>query len=1049
MKKILALLFALALLGQMYAQTRAVSGIVTDPTGSPMAGVSVVAIPSGVGTTTDNGGRYSISIPANTRSLEFSAVNFATQSLPVGNRSTLDVRMTTEDRSLAEVVVVGYGTQRRRDLTGSVASVSGQKIKDAPVQSFDQALSGRMAGVNVTMPNGVLNNPPVIRIRGVNSISLSSFPLVVIDGVPTFTGNTGGAIAATAASNPLGDINPSDIESVEVLKDAAATAIYGSRAAAGVLLITTKRGRQGRARVSYDGWVGSTKAFRLVPLLTGPQYTQIKNEGLTNLGTPPNGTTVGFYNTLDANGNPISTNWYDEVYRTGISQSHTVNVAGANESTNYYFSVGYSNQEGMLRNNDFKRLSTRMNLDHKVNTRLSVGGGFTYTNSLNSAPNSGSLPGQAFSIAGLGRLPLVLAPNVSPFLPNGAYNINTATNTIGQGANKTALSFYNPNFILNENKFTSENDRIVANAYGQFRIIDGLTFRSGYGIDYLQNVNKEFRSAVHGDGVQFQGAASNNLQTFRRTNWQNLLTFDRTLGQNHNLNILLGNEQQYTYMEGWGADRRIQADPLYDEFQGQFNQIVPVGNYIGENYLVSFFSRINYDYRRKYLVSINARRDGYSAFAPGNKYGNFGGASLGWVLSEENFFKNSGIASRVNSVKLRASYGLVGNNQGIGDYAYYSFFGGGLYGTQSTSFYQQAGNTNLQWETSKKLDVGMDVGLLNNRLNLEFTYFRNEIDGLILNAPQAPSAGIPGNAILENVGSMRNTGIELGINAAVIQKQDFSWNSNFNISFVQNKVLALAGGNADIFPPTAGLETPSIIRVGESIGSFYAVQTAGVNPANGQRIFVYKDGTRVQYNHAAPVASRWTRVDNGQPTRAANQAADGVVMGPALPKWTGGWDNTVRYKGFDLNMLLFFSGGNYIYNGTKAGLRDMRNWNNAAEVMNRWTKAGDQTNIPRYVFGDNISNGSGIVISENVEKGDFLKIRNLALGYTFNRSLVQRAGINSVRFYVSAQNLATITNYSGFDPEVSTNGNANGNPSVDRNSVPQARTITFGVNVGF
>jgi hypothetical protein len=294
---------------------------------------------------------------------------------------------------------------------------------------------------------------------------------------------------------------------------------------------------------------------------------------------------------------------------------------------------------------------------------------------------------------------------------------------------------------------------------------------------------------------------------------------------------------------------------------------------------------------------------------------------------------------------------------------------------------------------------------------------------------------------------MVNTGFELSLNTTPIRTQNFTWNSNFNITTLKNEVKSLAQGNADIFAATSGLEQSSIIRVGESIGSFYAVRTNGVNPTTGQRIFTYRDGREVQYNHAA--TQRWTFLDGTAAPRGADQASDGVIIGPALPRYTGGWDNTFRFKGFDLNILLFFSGGNYVYNGTKAGLRDMRNWNNMKEMMTRWQKTGDVTNIPRVVFGDNISNGSGIVISENVEKGDFIKARNIALGYTMPKSVTDRLGINSIRFYGAVQNAFTLTGYSGFDPETSTNGNSNASPSVDRNSVPQARTIVAGVNIGF
>jgi TonB-dependent starch-binding outer membrane protein SusC len=1045
----LASILALTLLCSMhmFAQDKPVTGKVTDEKdGSPLVGVSVTVKGTNTGTTTGADGTFRLSVPSNARTLVFSFVAFSTQEVSIGNKAEFNVSLASADKSLSEVVVVGYGTVRKKDLTGSVATIGGDKVRDMPVQSFDQALSGRAAGVSITMPNGVVNNAPVIRIRGVNSISLSSFPLVVIDGIPTFSGDVGNG---NAANNPLGDINPGDIESIEVLKDAAAAAIYGSRASAGVLLVTTKKGKQGRAKVNYDAWVGYTRAFNLIPVLNGREYETIKNEGLTNAGTPPNGTTRGFYPYLGPDGNPVNTNWYDIIYRTGVSQNHNVSVSGANDKTNYYFSAGYTKQQGMIVQNDFTRLNATMSLDHKVNTRISIGAKFQYANSDNAGVNSGSTPGGAFATSGIGRLGFNLMPNVPVFLNNGAYNINTVSNTIGQGANITALQFTNPKVLLDLNTFSSENERIIANVYGNVKLFDGLSFRTTFGVDNLSVVNKAFQNALHGDGVANGGQVFNTLQTYKRWNWSNVLNYNKSFG-NHNIAALVGNEQQYTFQEGWGANRQGVTDPFYNEFQGGFNTIVPSGNFLGENYLVSIFGRVNYDYKKKYLFSVNARRDGYSAFSPENKYGNFWGASAGWVLSEEKFFENAGLSKVFSNLKLRGSYGVVGNNQGIADFAFWNFFSSGLYGTNPSLFYSQAGNRDLKWETSNKTDIGLEMGFLRNRINVEATYYINDVNNLILNEPQAPSRGIPGNSILQNVGSMTNKGVELTINAAVLQRKAFSWNTSFNITTLRNEVTALAAGGADIQPATSGLERPSMIRVGESIGSFYAVRTGGVNPANGQRIFFYRDGTAVQYNHAAPVAQRWTLVSTGAVApRVADQANDGVIIGPALPKWTGGWDNTFRYKTFDLNFLFFFSGGNYVYNGTKAGLRDQRSWNNSAETLTRWTKAGDQTDIPRIVFGDNISNGSGVVISENVEKGDFVKLRNITLGYSIPKNIADKLHINNFRFYVQVLNAFTLTNYTGYDPEISSNGNGNGNPSVDRNSVPQARSFNFGINIGF
>jgi TonB-linked SusC/RagA family outer membrane protein len=1047
MRKLVIIMSLLLCSYHIFGQDKAITGKVTDDKdGTPLAGVSVTVKGTTVGTTTGADGTFRLSVPSSARVLVFTYVNFASQEVSIGNRSEFSIKLASEDKALSEVVVVGYGTVRKKDLTGSVSTIGGDKVRDLPVQSFDQALSGRAAGVSITIPNGVLNNPPVIRIRGVNSISLSSFPLVVVDGIASFSGDVGNG---NAANNPLGDINPNDIESIDVLKDAAAAAIYGSRASAGVLIITTKKGRAGRARVNYDAWVGFTKPFNLIPVLNGREYETIKNEGLTNAGTPPNGTSRGFYPYIGTDGKPVDTKWYDIIYRTGVSQNHNVSISGANDKTNYYFSAGYTKQEGMIIENDFTRLNATMNLDHKVNNRITIGGKFQYANSKNTGVNSGSTPGGAFATSGIARLGFNLMPNVPVYLNNGAYNINTVSNTIGQGGNITALQFTNPQVLLDLNTFESVSDRFIANAYASVKIIDGLSFRTTFGIDNLNVVNKSFWNALHGDGVSNGGSAFNNLQTLRRWNWTNVLNYNKSFG-NHNVTALIGNEQQSTLNDGWGANRQGVTDPFYNEYQGGFNTIVPFANSLSENYLVSFFGRVNYDYNKKYLLSVNGRRDGYSAFSPENKYGNFWGASAGWVLSEEDFFTNSGLSKVFSNLKLRGSYGVVGNNQGINDFAFWSFFSSGLYATNPALFFSQAGNRNLKWETSKKTDIGLELGFLNNRINVEATYYINNVDNLILAEPQAPSRGIPGNSILTNIGSMSNKGIELTIGANVIQKKNFSWNTNFNITTLKNEVTALAAGNADIQPATSGLERPSMIRVGESIGSFYAVRTGGVNPANGQRIFYYRDGTAVQYNHAAPVASRWTLVSTGAVApRVADQSNDGIIVGPALPKWSGGWDNTFRYNGFDLNMLFFFSGGNYVYNGTKAGLRDMRSWNNSKEALTRWTKAGDVTNIPRIVFGDNISNGSGVVMTENIEKGDFLKLRTITLGYSVPKTIADKVGINSFRVYAQVLNAFTLTKYTGYDPEISANGNGNGNPSVDRNSVPQARSFNIGVNLGF
>jgi TonB-linked SusC/RagA family outer membrane protein len=579
--------------------------------------------------------------------------------------------------------------------------------------------------------------------------------------------------------------------------------------------------------------------------------------------------------------------------------------------------------------------------------------------------------------------------------------------------------------------------------------LKGLVLRTQYGIDNVMTESISFASPVHGDGFGSNGSATNNFANRQRWNWQNTLQYDLTVAESHNFSLLAGNEQQYTKSNGWGANRTVIADPFFTTFQGNFTTIVPSGNFQGENYLLSYFTRLNYDFNKKYLVTLNLRQDEFSAFAPGKKRGIFWGASAGWSISEESFWKES-LGGTINYLRLRGSYGEVGNNNGIGDFASLGLYGSGLYATDPTLAFSQAGNPDLSWETSQKTDIGLNFGLFNDRITGEISYFRNLIDGLILNAPLSPSKGVPGNSIATNIGSMLNTGWEFGLSGTVVRKGKFSWNSNFNLTFMENEVKTLAAGNADILASTGGLETANIIRVGESVGSLYVVETQGVNPANGRRIFINGKGEKVQYTHVVAAGqSRWTYLD-GRTATAVNQATDGKIYGPTLPKWFGAWDNTFRYGNFDLNFQLQYSGGNYIYNGTKAGLRDARFWNSHTDVLDRWTESNTAGSIPRVVYGDNISNGSAIPMSENVEKGDFMRLRNVTLGYSIPTSVFgEKVKISSLRVYANINNAFLLTGYSGTDPEVSSNGNSNQAPGVDRNSVPMARTFLVGLNVGF
>lgn len=1035
-------------IGQLLAQSRMISGKVTASDGSPIPNVSVMIKGTLLGTTTSADGSYSLSAPASATTLVFTSIGMIAQEVPIGTKTNISIELKSIEQEMQEVVVVGYGTQKRKELTGSMASVKGSELANRPVQSFDQALGGRAAGVQITIPSGVLNSPPVFRIRGTNSISLSSYPLIVIDGVPVFTGDVS---SGNAAANALGGLNPNDIESVDIAKDAAASAIYGSRAANGVVFITTKKGKSGKARVSVDSWVGWTNVQRLPEVLDAFEYTEFKNQALKNAGTynddPNDGVADNYFAlTPGPDGKPINTNWYDVIYRQGFASSNSVNVSGASESTSYYLSVGYTDQQGIIRKNDYKRLSVLTNVDHRFGSVLSVGAKLQYSREENlAAASSGSL-GDAFSTAGLGRAAQLISPNVSPYNNDGSYNYSGTL--IGVMGNKVGqVGFNNPVIAFDQNRSNSEVNHIIANGHIQLRPVKWATFRSVYGTDYIMVDNDLYSSPISGEGIGTVGSVSAIFNKNRRWVWTNTLQLDHTFGENHTFSLLGGIEQQKSINSSYGLNRIGVTDPAFTNIQGNWQTPNTSGLGIGENYLYSEFGRLNYDFAKKYFLSANIRRDGASQLGTEGKYGTFYGGSLGWEITKEKFWESAKLDRFFSSFRLRGSYGKVGNIGGLGNFASLSTFSSGLYGGNGTVQFTQAGNSALSWETSRKTDVGISFGVLNDRITAEVDYYYNDIDGLMLNVPQPPSAGLPGS-IPQNIGTMYNKGLEVTISSAPVMREKFTWNTSFNFSYNKNEVTSLALGLDQIVTATGGLESPSITKPGYPIGMLFVTRTAGVDPATGRRIFINKDGDQVYFQNIAPAGQfRFSYADGT--VAPGVSAADAVVYRNTQPKFFGGFDNTFRYGDFELNALFTYSAGAYIYFGSNAGLMDQRFWNNKKEVLTAWQKPGDVTSIPKSYFGDNISNGSSFPLDINVFKGDYIKLRTITLAYNLPQTVLSRAKISSARFYVAGNNLWIITGYPGPDPEVSSNMNSSSGFGIDRNTVGNSRTITVGLNLSF
>jgi TonB-dependent starch-binding outer membrane protein SusC len=988
MKKILLLFSLLLMTGSLVmAQTNLITGTVTSSDdGSELPGVFVTVKGTTLGTITGPDGKFSIQAPANARTLVFSFVGYVTQEQAIEGRNRIDVVLQQDLFNVDEVVVVAYGTAQKRDVAGAISTVKGGEIAKMNLQSFDQALAGKAAGVSITLPNGVLNNPPVIRIRGFNSITSSSNPLVVVDGVPVFTGNIGG----TAIQNSLADINPSDIESMEILKDASATALFGSRAANGVILITTKRGSGARTKVTYDGFAGWTEPYRLFDLMNAEQYLEHKNLAYANAGS-----SVVLQRINDADGNPIDTDWSDYVYQKGFQQSHALTVSGSSASTSYFLSIGYTDQDGMVKKNFYNRRNARMNVDHKVNKFFSIGANIAYTNGYTESPNTGA----SFATAGAARLAFVLPPIIAPFNNDGSYNL--ASGGIGgQGTGlATGLGYHNPGQIFETNRHTTESDRLLATVSATLEPVKGLALKTVYGMDNLARETTTFWHPVGGDGFSYGGYAYNWTGKDKRWTWTNTANYSMTLIERINISLLAGLEQQRTVGRSWDATKTGVSDPFFESFAGSWTTAfgIPGGGY-GENFYSSYFGRVTANWDRKYYIEGSLRRDGYSGLSRDNKWGNFGGVSFMWNVSNEGFIANSGLNDIFSDMRLKLSYGRVGNMFGIGNYSSLFLYSSSLYGAVPTLYFSQAGNADLKWETSDKYDVGLSFGLLNDRLQADLNYFYNDVNNLILNVPQSPSKGIPGNSIPANVGSMYNRGFEFSLTSYNITSANFNWTTNFNFTYLTNKVTELAPGVTELRTATAGLETTNITVVGLPVGNLLAVQTNGVDPATGQRIFVNAAGREILYNHAA--TNRWTYRSDGSVAPAVNTANDGVPWASPLPKFYGGLDNNLSYRNFDFAVNLTYAFGFYVYSGSKAGTRDQRWWNNSVEVYETaWKQPGDITNIPRPVMNDNVSNGSAFAISENIEKGDYLKVRNISAGYTFKNVWPSLLNIQSIRVY--------------------------------------------------
>ncbi|MEI6263985.1 MAG: SusC/RagA family TonB-linked outer membrane protein [Sphingobacteriia bacterium] len=1041
----LAVLLTLVLFSfvQTFAQTnRTVTGKVTDDAGNPLAGVTVSAAGTAKNAITDAKGVYTIQVPANTSTLKFSSVGFGDIESRIGSRTTIDVNMISESKALSEVVVVGYGVQQKKAFTGSSSKIDTKQFSDLVTPSIDKQLGGRAAGVQVANTGGGVGTPARIRIRGVNSISGTQDPLVVVDGVPFISGN----LAAATNSNTLADINPNDIENIEILKDGSATAIFGSRAANGVIMITTKKGtKDGRMKVNYDATVGFTSPGSTYQLLNADQFVMIANEKRVNAGLA-----------IAARPSPTGTNtdWQSVVLnQNALSVQHNLSFSGGTAKSTYFFSLNYSDQKGIIISNNQKAYRLRFNFETEVNKYVKVGNNLTLSKVIDNDQNNGTN-----ALSGAMASALRALPNVDPY--NSAnvtgYNIQwPLLNQFGLGPNTIPVddNYTNPAFTLNINQLKSDKLRLNNNAFVEISPIKGLKFRSSLNFDLFNDYSFFSNDPRHGDGFSSGGSVGNDQIVRQRLVWQNFINYNKSFGS-HNLYLTVGQEAQKDQAKSFGANLNTISDIFFQQnniITGtgalQFaNGSSGGGSGFTRSGFQSLFGRVNYDFANKYFFQASVRRDGQSSLAPETRFGVFPGFSGGWRISQEKFWdKSTFLRKYLSDVKIKASYAIVGN--ALGGFPYLSTFSAANYGNLSGLAPNLIGNRSLQWERSKKYDIGAEVAILNGRFNFGFDWFLNDIDNLVLAVPTPPTAGIPGNSISQNIGTQRNRGVEITFGGELIRSKDFSWNFSWNHTNLDNKITSLytIGGT----PVNSIPGSYNTINVGSSLNVLSGYQFAGVNTANGNPMYFNGIGQLVQHNIAN--GAYYFATGKNDPTLGVQTALglnDRKFLGLSLPTYFGGITNTFRYKQFSLDFMLRYSGGNKVMNITRQEALLSQNFhNNGVEILDRWTTPGQVTNVPRLVQGQsNNINQNGLAVSRFVESGDFIRLQNVSLSYTYDskRLSEQTNGyIKTLRFFMQGQNMGLWTKYTGLDPE-------NASQAGQDNAVsPQLRTVSFGVNVGF
>lgn len=1063
-KLLLANLLWVWLLPTAMAQQQ-VSGKVTDySTGEPLPGVNILVKGTTSGTISDIQGNYSMSVSGNDVVLVFSFIGYETHEVTVGTQRTINAQLMPDLTTLEEVVVVGYGTMKRSDLTGAVASVSGDALRGTVSASVDQALQGRVAGVQVTQNSGQPGGAVSIRVRGTTSLTNSSEPLYVIDGVQMqgdaggitgfdWQGGSGGQQAAT--SNPLATLNPNDIESIEILKDASATAIYGSRAANGVIIITTKRGKRGEATVSYNGYYAVQEVYKTFDMMDLPAYARYNNEVAAEVA--------------GINANPRfadpsilgpGTDWQEAIFQLAPMQSHSISISGGTDATRYMVSGGYFEQEGIIIGSNFNRFNVRANIDTRISKGIEIGGTIAL-----------SRKDETITLQDGGDGVISQAAQMPPHIPvrnfDGSFAGPDQQNASAQiGSNPVALALLRNNTVL--------DNRVMTTLYADIELISDLKFRSEIAVDYGNALIKAFQPSYEWGTIvnrTSQLGQSSNQNFFWV--WRNYVTYNRSFND-HGLTAMVGYEAQKGQYDNFTAYKLGMPNDLPSMRQGDISNIANTG-VKGWNSLISSFARAIYNYDDRYLVTATIRRDGSSRFGPENRWGWFPSASVGWRISQESFMGQNNF---VNELKLRAGWGLVGN-EAINNYAFGSaltpvntYFGSGV----RNSAYS---NPLVQWESTAQYNIGLDVALLNTRIDLSVDAYLKETDNLLLELPLPGVFGDQINGPQANVGRMTNKGIEVSLNTVNVETDRFKWTTNANFALNRNEVTSVGG--PPIFEQLywySGFETSTMTTAGYPVGQFYGYIADGIFTSKEE---ILGHAVQIPDDNYVPTSDDDPGINKIERTTGLwlgdikwrDLNGDGVinsddqtVIGDPNPDWTFGFNNSFSYGPISLDVYVLGSIGGDILNYSRARNEQMlTNFDNQSTTVEnrartRLIEGGTDlnnidhvelinpgTDIPRFDNGG--ENSNHYMSTRWIEDGTFVRIQNVRLSYNLPSRLTEKVRMSRAQVYANIQNVATFTNYTGLDPQI---GAFNQSPllqNVDMGRYPSPRVYTLGVNIDF